>query len=73
MPPVRETCDKHFRKFRPLISAVGEERLQKWKRAGQCRHDESASIATLNVGQMNDGVDLGQASGGPLGAVGAGI
>ena len=48
---------KRFRKFRSLISAVGEERLQKWKHAKQCRHDENASIAILNVGRMNDGVE----------------
>jgi hypothetical protein len=43
-------------KFRPLISAVGEQRLQEGKHAEQCRHDENASIAILNVGRMNDGV-----------------
>jgi hypothetical protein len=48
---------KRFRKFRSLISAVGEERLQKWKHPEQCRHDENASIAILNVGRMNDGVE----------------
>jgi hypothetical protein len=40
-----------------LISAVGEQRLQKRKHAEQCRHDENASIAILNVGRMNDGVE----------------
>ena len=27
---MRQNFCKRFRKFRPLISAVGEERLQKW-------------------------------------------
>src|SRR5674476_1177233 len=42
---------------KPLISAVGEKRLQKWKHAEQCRHDKNASIAILNVGRMNNGVE----------------
>ena len=46
-----------FRKFRSFISAVDEQRLQKWKHAEQCRHDESAAIAILDVGRMNDGVE----------------
>src|SRR3974390_1599211 len=52
----RQNFCKRFRKFRPLISAVGEERLQKWKHPEQCRHDENASVAILNVGRMNNGV-----------------
>jgi hypothetical protein len=40
-----------------LISAVGEQRLQKWKHAEQCRHHENATIAILNFGWMNDGVE----------------
>jgi hypothetical protein len=40
-----------------LITAVGEQRLQKGKHAEQCFHDENASIAILNVGRMNDGVE----------------
>src|SRR5476651_568677 len=54
---MRQNFCKPFRKFRPLISAVGEERLQKWKHPEQCRHDESAAVAILNVGRMNDGVE----------------
>jgi len=54
---MRQNFCKRFRKFWSLISAVGEERLQKWKHAEQCRHDENASIAILNVGRMNDGVE----------------
>jgi hypothetical protein len=40
-----------------LISAVGEQLLQTGKHAEQCRHDENASIAILNVSRMNDGVE----------------
>jgi hypothetical protein len=40
-----------------LISAVGEERLQKGKHPEQGRHDQNASIAILNVGRMYDGVE----------------
>ncbi len=54
---MRQNLCKRFRKFRSLIAAVGEQRLQKWKHAEQCRHDENASIAILNVGGMNDGVE----------------
>jgi hypothetical protein len=54
---MRQNLSKRFRKFRPLISAVGEERLQKRKHAEQCRHNENASIAILNVGWMNDGME----------------
>ena len=54
---MRQNFCKRFRKFRPLIPAVGEERLQKGKHAEQCRHDENTSIAILNVGRMNDGVE----------------
>ena len=54
---MRQNFCKRFRKFRPLISAVGEERLQKGKHPEQCRHNEDATIAILNVGRMNDGVE----------------
>jgi hypothetical protein len=50
MTKMRQNFCKHFRKFRSLISAVGEQRLQKRKHAEQRRHDENASIAILNVG-----------------------
>ncbi len=53
---MRENFCNRFRKLRSLISAVGEERLQKWKHSEQGRHDENAAIAILNVGRMNDGV-----------------
>src|ERR1700694_2214276 len=54
---MRQSFCKRFRKFWSLISAVGEERLQKGKHAEQCSHDENASIAILNVGWMNDDVE----------------
>ena len=53
-----KTFCKRFRKVRScLISAVGEERLQKGKHPEQGRHDKNASIAILNVSRMNDGVE----------------
>ena len=54
---MRQNLCNPFRKFRSLITAVGEQRFQKGKRAEQCRHDENTSIAVLNVGRMNDGVE----------------
>src|SRR6266478_2652330 len=54
---MRQNFCKRLRKFWSLISAVGEQRLQKWKHPEQCRHDEDAAIAILNVGRMNDGVE----------------
>ena len=52
-----ENLRKRFRKFRSLISAVGKQRLQKWKHPEQCRNKQNASIAVLNIGRMNDGVE----------------
>src|SRR5258708_32739588 len=54
---MRQNFCNCFRKFRPFISAVDEQRLQKWKHADQCRHDESAAIAILDIGRMNNGVE----------------
>ena len=54
---MRQNFCKPVRKFWPLISAVGEQRLQKGKHAEQCCRDENASIAILNVGRMKDGVE----------------
>ena len=48
---------QRVRELRSLISAVGEERLQKGKHPEQGRHNENAAIAILNVGRMNDGVE----------------
>ena len=54
---MRENFCKRFRELRSLISAVGEQLLQKRKHPEQCRHDENAAIAILDVGRMNDGVE----------------
>jgi hypothetical protein len=40
-----------------LIPAVDKQLLQKGKHAEQCRHDENAAVAILNVGRMNDDVE----------------
>jgi len=40
---MRQNFCMRFRKFWSWISAVGEERLQKWGHAEQCSHDENAS------------------------------
>jgi hypothetical protein len=54
---MRQNFGKRFGKVRSLISAVGEERLQEGEQPEQGRHDQNASIAILNVGWMNDGVE----------------
>ena len=54
---MRQNLCKPSRKLWPLISAVGKQRLQKRKHAKNCRHVENASVAILNVGWMNDGVE----------------
>ena len=51
---------QRVRELRSLISAVGEQRLQKGKHPEQGRHNENAAIAILNVGRMNDGVVFGR-------------
>ena len=43
--------------LRSLISAVSEEFVQQRKRPKQRRRDENATIAVLDVGRMNDGVE----------------
>jgi hypothetical protein len=53
---VRQDFGKRFGELRSLISAVGEERLQKGKHPEQGRHDENAAVTILNVGGMNDGM-----------------
>jgi len=42
--------------LRPLIAAVGEQRLQEGKHPEQRCHDENAAIAILNISRMHDGV-----------------
>jgi hypothetical protein len=52
------TFASSLRKLRSLIAAVGKERLQKGKHPEEGRHDENATIAILDIGRMNDGVQL---------------
>jgi hypothetical protein len=54
---MRQNFCKRFRKIRPLIPAIDEQLLQKGKHPEQCRHNEDAAIAILDVGRMNDGVE----------------
>ncbi len=42
--------------LRALIAAVGVELQQKRKQAEQCAHQEYATVAILDIGGMNDGV-----------------
>lgn len=44
-------------KHRPLISTVGKEFLQKRKAAEQGPKDQSAAIAVLDIGRMNNCVE----------------
>ena len=43
-------------KDRPLIGTVGKQLLQEWKLTEQRRQQCDATIAILNAGGMNDGV-----------------
>ena len=43
-------------KLRPLITAVGVEPEKKGIETEQTRHDENATVAILNIGGVNDGV-----------------
>jgi hypothetical protein len=49
----RDSAAKH----RTLIAAIGVEFQQERIHAEHGRHDQRASIAILNVGGMDDGVD----------------
>ena len=42
--------------YRPLVSAIGKEFLQKRKPAEQGSEDQNAAIAVLDIGWMHDGV-----------------
>ena len=42
--------------YRPLVSAVGKEFLQKRKAAEQGSGDQNAAIAVPDIGWMHDGV-----------------
>jgi len=54
---MRQNFCKCVRKFWSLIPAIDEQLLQKGKHPKQCRHDESAAIAILDIGRMNNGVE----------------
>jgi len=54
---MRSKFRKRIGKLRSFISAIDEQLLQKRKHPEQCCHDESAAIAILDVGRMNDGVE----------------
>ena len=54
---MRQNFCNCFRKFWSFISAIDEQLLQKREYPEQCRHDESASIAILDIGRMNNGVE----------------
>ena len=51
---VRKRFGQSLLKDRPLISAIGEELLQKRINAEQGRENEHASVAVLNIGRMHD-------------------
>ena len=51
---VRKRFGQSLLKDRPLISAIGEELLQKRIHAEQGRDNEHASVAVLNIGRMHD-------------------
>src|ERR1700690_3596067 len=53
----RSNFRKRVGKFRSFISAIDEQLLQKWKHPEQCRHDQNAAIAILDIGRMNDSVE----------------
>ena len=44
-------------KFRTLISAIGEKRPQERKHPAQCCHDQNASVAILDIGRMDYGME----------------
>ena len=54
---MRQNFCKRFRKLRSLISAVGEQRLQKRNHPEQGRKQQDAAVAILDIGGMNDGVE----------------
>jgi len=51
---VRKRFGQSLLKDRPLISAIGEELLQKRIHAKQGRENEHASVAVLDIGRMHD-------------------
>ena len=47
---MREDFRQRVGELRALISGVGDELFQERKHPEQCRHDENAAIAVLNIG-----------------------
>ena len=54
---MRKNFPQGVGKLWSLISAVGEKFIQERKHPEQRRHDENATIAILDIGRMNDGVE----------------
>ena len=54
---MRKNFPQGVGELRSLISAIGEKFVQERKHSEQCRHDENAAIAILDIGRMNDGVE----------------
>ena len=53
---MRQDFGEGVRKNRPLIGAVGNQLLKEWKLTEQRGQQQNATIAILNVGGMDDGV-----------------
>ena len=53
---VRKRFGQSLLKDRPLISAIGEELLQKRIHAEQGRENEQAAVAILNIRRMHEGM-----------------
>ena len=52
----RQDFGERATKNRPLIGAVGKQLFEEWKPAEQRRQQGDATIAILDAGGMNDGV-----------------
>ena len=53
---MRQDLRQRRAELRPLISAIGEELLQKWKQPEQRREHQNAAVAILDIGRMHNGV-----------------
>ena len=51
-----ESGPQRILELRPLISAIGVQLQKEGMEAEQCRHQEHAPVAVLNIGAMHDGV-----------------
>jgi len=54
---MRQDFGEGVRKNRPLIGAVGNQLLKEWKLTEQRGQQQNATIAILNVGPTDDGVE----------------